>query len=187
MTGHNATRPWRAEFWTLLVLILVTRVADGTITYLITPDLAREINPFQSVLGWGWVGLIAGAAVILAGVMTLNYISLVYPIDNFPSKKGLSFEAFRGQYFSMADGSVFSKRPWHVMAYVCGYVFPRGIIVWSVLVVGHNYLVYSDAEWYRPLRLYRITFLLYLVLPILALSFIWVLQRKDYQRYLRQV
>jgi hypothetical protein len=47
-----------------------------------------------------------------------------------------------------------------MIVYTCGNVFPRATITWSVLPLAHNWRVYTDAAWYRPLRAYRLSFTL---------------------------
>jgi hypothetical protein len=171
------------EFTTLAALLLVTRVADGLLTHAITPDLSREANPVSSVLGFGWAGLIAVASAVLGGVMWLNYVSLTRPCDNFPTEAGADWSTFRENYFNIRGTALFARNPGRVFAYVCGHVFPRAIIAWSVLLLAHNWLVYTDAAWYRPIRAYRLSFALYLALPLLAFFFTHRLQRCDYARY----
>lgn len=174
---------WWPEFAALLALLVLTRVADGMLTYAITPDLAREANPVASVFGAGWTGLIAVAALLTGAVMWMNYRSLVLPIDNFPAGRQVPFAEFRARYFDVRANPLFAERPGAVLIYVCGYVFPRAIIVWSVLLLAHNALVLADASWYRPLRELRLSYLLYLALPLLSFVFIALLQRRDYARY----
>jgi len=59
------------EFFILLTLLIVTRVADGILTYKITPDLSREPNPLVSIFGFGWAGLILVALAIIIPTVIL--------------------------------------------------------------------------------------------------------------------
>jgi len=59
------------EFFILLTLLIVTRVADGILTYKITPDLSRELNPLVSIFGFGWAGLILVALAIIIPTVIL--------------------------------------------------------------------------------------------------------------------
>jgi len=185
MGTQNESNRWVVEFVTLAVLLLLTRVADGLLTYAITPNLDREANPVSSVFGFGWSGLIVVAIVVLSGVLWLNYVSLTRPCDNFPAPAGVDWPTFCKAYFDIRGQALFAQQPWRVMTHVCGYVFPRTIIAWSVLLLAHNWLVYTDAAWYRPIRAYRLSFAIYLALPLLGFYFLNRLQRKDYARYLR--
>jgi hypothetical protein len=60
----------QTEFIALTALVVLTRVGDGITTYMVTPDLAREMNPLAA---GGWWMLILSAAVILALSIWLNY------------------------------------------------------------------------------------------------------------------
>lgn len=177
------TRRWRAEFLVLAGLLVATRVADGVLTHAITPDLSREVNPVHSVAGLGWAGLIGVAAVVLAGVLWLNHVSLTRPCDVFPATAGASWPVFRASYFRADAGGAYAREPGRVMRYVCGYVFPRAIIVWSLVLLLHNALVLADAAWYRPLRASGATYGIYPLLPVLSYLFVARLQRRDYLRY----
>jgi hypothetical protein len=185
MGAERGSPRWFAEFTTLAALLLITRVGDGLLTHAVTPDLSREANPVASVFGFGWAGLIAAAALVLGGVMWLNYVSLTWPCDNFPAAAGEDWPAFRAEYFNVRGTALFARRPGRVFAYVCGYAFPRAIIAWSVLLMGHNRLAYTDAEWYRPIRAYRLSFAIYLALPLLCFLLVHRLQRRDHRRYLK--
>jgi hypothetical protein len=180
---ERRSRRWVGEFAALAALLLLTRAGDGLLTHAITPDLSREANPVSSVLGLGWAGLIAAAAVVLAGVMWLNYVSLTRPCDNFPAEFGADWPAFRADYFDVRGTALFARHPGRVFAYVCGYAFPRAIIAWSVLLLTHNWLVLTDAVWYRPIRAYRLSFAIYLALPAFCFILVHQLQRQDYRRY----
>lgn len=170
---------------TVGVSVLVTRAADGVLTYAITPDLSKGVNPLSSVLGWGWVGLIVVAAVIVSGILWLNYLSLTRPCDNFPASPRVDWPTFRKEYFNIRGSAIFAQRPWWVFVYVCGYVFPRAVIAWSLLLLVHNWFVYTDVAWYRPIRAYRLSFVIYMALPLLVFFFGNQLQRSDYARYLQ--
>ncbi|MBA2525137.1 MAG: hypothetical protein H0V18_05025, partial [Pyrinomonadaceae bacterium] len=68
------------------------RVADGIITYWITPNLNREFNPLAS---GGWAVLIGAATFIVTAAVGLNYYQIFHPINNFPDEQGFDLKAFK--------------------------------------------------------------------------------------------
>ncbi len=174
---------WRREFITLASLLILTRVLDGLTTYAITPDLSREANPLVSIFGFGWMGLILVTVVILSGVIWLNYLSLTRPCDNFPPEPGADWRTFQAHYFDLRRNGVFARHPGRVLIYISGYVLPRVIIIWSILVLIHNGAVYAGEAWGMLPRATRAPLLIYLLLPLLCYALIVRLQRRDFQRY----
>ncbi len=181
---YKKAQPWLPEFLILAILLIITRIADGLLTYTITPDLTREANPLVSIFGQGWATLILVATIVLIGVMWLNFLSLTRPIDNFPTERCVSYTKFKANYFNTKGTGLFAKYPGRVFIYVCGYIFPRAIIAWSLILLLHNSLVLTDVNWYRPIREYRLSYLIYMLLPILSFVYVDRLQKLDYKRYL---
>lgn len=171
----------RFEFLLTTGLVILSRIGDGLSTHLITPDLSREINPLAA---GGWPALIAAAAVVLALSTALNYCYLFRPVDNFPHAWGLSLRAFKRHYFDPRANPTLAVRTGSVIAYVFGYIVPRTIIVWSLLLIANNLLTAFEFEPYVLLKkAYPVWIAFYLMLPVLALLFLERLQRLDFARY----
>jgi hypothetical protein len=174
----------RTEFFGLTALVVLTRVGDGITTYLVTPDLAREMNPLAA---GGWWTLIFFAAVILALSIWLNYQNLFRPIDNFPNTAGQSYLEFKRHYFDPKHNKVLETHLGRVIAYIFGFIMPRTLILWSLLLIVNNIMTLAQVTWYVELKKqYPIWILFYAALPLLALVFLELLQRRDYDRYQSQ-
>jgi hypothetical protein len=174
----------QTEFIALTALVVLTRIGDGITTYMVTPDLAREMNPLA---GGGWWTLIFSAAVILALSIWLNYQHLFRPIDNFPNTAGQSYQEFKRHYFDPKLNKVLATHLGRVIAYIFGFIMPRTLILWSLLLIINNAATLAQVTWYVALKKqYPIWILFYAALPLLALIFLEVLQRRDYDRYRSQ-
>lgn len=172
------------EFVVLTALVVLTRIGDGITTYMVTPDLAREMNPLAR---GGWSMLIFSAAVILALSIWLNYQNLFRPIDNFPNTAGHSYLEFKRHYFDPKHNKMLETHLGRVIAYIFGFIMPRTLILWSLLLIINNVATLAQATWYVDLKeQYPIWILFYAALPLLALIFLEVLQRRDYDRYQSQ-
>jgi hypothetical protein len=171
----------QAEFLLTTGLVILTRLGDGLSTHLVTPDLSREMNPFAA---GGWPTLIVAAAVVVALSTALNYCYLFRPLDNFPQTLGLSLDAFKRHYFDPRANPTLAARTGRVLAYVFGYIVPRTLIVWSLLLIANNLLTAFHFEPYVALKKsYPVWVAYYLMLPVLALVFLERLQRRDFARY----
>jgi len=174
----------QTEFVVLTALVVLTRIGDGITTYMVTPDLSREMNPLA---GGGWLTLIFSAAVILALSIWLNYQNLFRPIDNFPNTAGQSYPEFKRHYLDPKHNKMLETHPGRVIAYIFGFIMPRTLILWSLLLIINNVATYAHVTWYVDLkRQYPVWILFYAALPLLALVFLEVLQRRDYDRYQSQ-
>jgi hypothetical protein len=173
-------RPY-IEFVVLTALVVLTRVADGITTHLATPDLARELNPLAS---GGWPALIAVAAVVVAFSTYLHYQHLFRPVDNFPPVPGADLQEFKKHYFDPRENTLLRVHPWKFAAYVFGYITPRTLVLWSVLLVANNLLTALPVEGYVEFkRAYPIWIVFYLALPVIAILLLERLQRLDFARY----
>ncbi|WP_157042522.1 hypothetical protein [Roseiflexus castenholzii] len=169
------------EFWLTTGLVILTRIGDGLSTHLVTPDLSREMNPLAA---GGWPALIAAAAVVLVFSTALNYCYLFRPVDNFPQAGGLSLGAFKRHYFDPRANQTLATRTGSVLAYVFGYIVPRTLSAWSLLLIVNNLLTAFEFEPYISLKkTYPVWIAFYLMLPVLALTFLERLQRRDFSRY----
>lgn len=156
------------EFLILLTLLILTRVTDGLLTYQITPDLSRELNPLASFFGFKWAGLIFIALLILIPTIILNYYSIYRPFDNFPPNKNTSLKEFKQFYFS-ASNPILRASPLKIIVQTLGYIVPRVFILWGFWVIIHNYLVLIEEPTYRYLRKeYKIWLIGYLLPGVLG-------------------
>lgn len=172
------------EFFTLVILLLLTRVLDGILTYKITPDLSRELNPLVSIFGFGWSGLIFMALCILIPTVFLNYLSIFKPYDNFPENE-TSFEEFKKFYFNAYNPNL-KKSSGKIIVQTLGYIVPRVFIIWGVWVVLHNYLVLINEPNYKYLRNeYKIWLIGYLLPGILGVMLTNPFLRREYYRYVK--
>ncbi len=171
----------RFEFLLTTGLVILSRVGDGLSTHLVTPDLSREMNPLAA---GGWPALIAAAAAVIALSTALNYCYVFRPVDNFPRKLGLSLGAFKRHYFDPRANSTLADCTGSVLAYVFGYIVPRTLIAWSLLLIANNLFTAFDFKPYVSLkRAYPVWIGFYMMLPVLALVFLERLQRRDFARY----
>lgn len=171
----------RVEWITFTALVILTRVGDGVTTKWATPDLAKEMNP---VAAGGWPAMIAVAAAVVALSSFLHYLHLFRPVDNFPAEPGLDLASFKKHYFDPNKNAVLAGNPWGVVAHVFGYITPRTLILWSLLLIVNNVLTALELQPYVGWkRQYPVWVLFYLALPALALLLLERLQRKDFARY----
>lgn len=158
------------EFFLLLVLLVSTRVADGILTYKITPDLSRELNPLVAFLGFKWAGLIFVALLIIVPTVVVNYYSIYRPFDNFPPDRNISFKEFQQFYFS-ASNPALKTSTLKILIQTLGYIVPRALILWGFWVIIHNYLVLIEEPSYQFLRReYKIWLIGYLLPGVLGLA-----------------
>ncbi len=170
-----------SEFVLLTILVILLRVADGVVTYRITPDLSRELNPLAF---GGWTLLIGAAFIVVTASTILNYYQIYCPINNFPDEPGYDLKSFKKHYFNIRTNKLAATKPGKIFAYVFGYTLPRTLIVWSALLVINNILVYTENEVYESIRhRYKLWFFVYCSLPIIGLLFLERLQRTDFRRY----
>jgi len=171
------------EFFILLTLLIVTRVADGILTYKITPDLSRELNPLVSIFGFGWAGLILVALAIIIPTVILSYYNIYKPFDNFPDKRA-SYLEFKKFYFNTANPTLKSSSG-KIIIHTLGYIVPRVFILWGIWVIIHNYLVMTDEPTYKYLRIeYKIWIIGYLLPGILGVLLSNPFLKREYRRYI---
>lgn len=157
------------EFFILLILLILTRIADGILTYKITPDLSRELNPLVSLFGFRWTGLIIIALLIIIPTIILNYYSIYRPFDNSPPDQNFSFREFKQYYFS-ASNPALKTSSLKIIVQTLGYIAPRVFILWGLWVIIHNYLVLIEEPTYKYLRSeYKIWLIGYLLPGILGI------------------
>jgi hypothetical protein len=162
-------------------LVVLTRVGDGITTHLATPDLARELNPLA---GGGWPALIAAALVVVIVSTFLHAQYLFRPVDNFPAAPHVDLRAFKKHYFDQRANALLHAQPWRVVAYVLGYVTPRTLILWTLILIMNNLATAVPVESYVELkRRFPVWIAFYAALPLIAVLLVERLQRLDFARY----
>jgi len=177
-----------AEFWTILGLLIATRVLDNYITYLMDPQLHREANLFVKLHGFGWGGVLVGQALLLAVIGWACRSDIFGSDDPYPRLPGLSFSSFLSYYHTGSPGQlweVFLKLPHRkeVLWRGFGYTASRTFIIMSVLVSISNLCLFLNPN-YRAF--YRKVFPLIFPLGICVFLFVlwlWGFFRKEYRRY----
>ena len=137
----------RFEFIILLTLVIITRVFDLLTTYLLTPDLSYESNPFITLFGLGWYGFIIIQLLISMFVIAANYYSIFKAKIEYPSEKDLTFDRF--QLYYMFGRGIKEKKTslklWGVLkvntAFI-GYLLPRVLILFSTFIIIIHILLY---------------------------------------------
>jgi hypothetical protein len=127
------------EFIVLTAIVLLTRIFDLTTTWLITPNLDFEFNPYVGLLNLKWKGFILFQIVIAAFVIAVNYISLFVVSMVYPEQKGLSLNKFQLFYMfgNVRDSHGLIKRLVTIAKInvpFLGYLLPRLIIFVSFFV-----------------------------------------------------
>lgn len=172
------------EFIVLTVSLLITRVIDARLTYLITPDLSREQNPLVTFFGMGWEGMLGiGAIVILAMIYFLHW-TVYSKVDNFPASP-MTLTEYQKFYFDTNKNPHYKN--YHglkILAYAFAYSLPRATIIWGVFIILHNSLVYFEVPFYQTLREnINVVFFYYLLLPIIGYWLINHLVKVEYTRF----
>lgn len=176
----------KAEFSILLILLLLTRVADGVLTFKITPDLSRELNPLVKFFGFGWAGLIAIALLIVIPTVWLNYKSIFQPFDNFPKENNF-FDQFNRFYFSATNPNL-KTNAGKIIVQTLGYIVPRVFIIWGLWVICHNYLVLIEDPIYKYLRTeYKIWLAGYILPGILGIALATPFLKREFRRFKKQL
>lgn len=172
----------KREFLTLLILLILTRIADDVLTYKITRDLSRELNPLVSIFGFGWTGLIFVALFILVPTVWISYKSIFHPFNNFPSED-LSFVSFKKFNFSAANPNL-KAHAGKIIIQTLGYIVPRVFIIWGVWVIAHNILVLINNPTYAHLRSeYKIWLIGYILPGVLGVTMTNPFLIREFNRY----
>jgi len=115
-----------------------------------------------------------------------NYYQIFHPVNNFPDEKGFDLKAFKKYYFDPRNNKLAATKSGKIFAYVFGYVAPRTLIAWSLLLIVNNILVYTENESYAQLKSrFPVWVLFYAGLPVIGLLFLERLRRQDFRRYQR--
>lgn len=175
----------RAEFVVLTIALLGTRAVDAGLTYLITPDLSREQNPLVKFFGAGWAGMLSIGVVVIIGMIVCLYWSIYSKADNFPTSPHLTLPEYKKFYFDTKNNpNLQTNQGLKILAYVFAYSLPRATILWGLLIILHNALVYLENPAYKSLReSFNVIPIYYIILPLLGLIFIDRLLIHEYARY----
>lgn len=176
----------KREFLWLTALLCLTRIGDIAMTYLVTPDLARETNPLVSLFGQGWISVIAVQIVLVLAIVLLNYYGLFKVKPAYPSQTGLSFGEFATTYYlgrKQHWTNLLLRFPtrWSVFVKAFGYALPRALIVIGLLVsVSSATLTVSKAysDFYPAVRP-----VFYVTLVATALYFYFRFFKVEYRAY----
>jgi hypothetical protein len=82
------------QFLIILLWILFSKSYDIYCTYLHTPDLSKEANPWVSVLGMNWFWLLMVIGLLTIYTCYTLYLISFKPIKLYPLEKGYSFSNF---------------------------------------------------------------------------------------------
>lgn len=143
----------------LLGILLLLMLLDGLLTYINTPDLAREANPLVTVFGLGWGALFTANLIafillfLLAWQAFVKYDTLVAPAEN-------RREYLSQLYFGRPDKFIWTlyklPKKWGPVFAMFGYVFlfsmmlARVILVFEWLTVDVRVPVYDDLRRMAP-------------------------------------
>ncbi len=189
-------------FFRIIGLILITRFLDGLITYLVTPDLKYEANPIESVLGLGWIGLFLFNVMLIGIVIYLTYFQIYTEFKNYPAQK-YNLKQFVSYYFFNAPDQFYKlfysfPRNKKALAYAHGYIVPRTLILFGVVIIVHNLLQYLQGfAYFEPLLTGYVAFcwnhkgLFWVVLGIITSYFYFYYASKffrmEYENYQKQI
>lgn len=169
--------------------MVFVRGIDAYLTYKITPDLAYELNPLVSIWKQGWSALIfVNIAVIILSILFLHY-SFKFPANQYyPQEMNLSIKEFVS-YFLYNEKNSFYKIyflvPYNrkVILNFCGYLFPRVFIVWSLVIIFHNFSLLHVAVYSEYSQDLHLWILIYLSILPITFYFFWNFFKIEYQKY----
>lgn len=137
----------RQSFYKLVILVLLTRVADALTTFIGTPDLRYEMNPIVSVLHMGWTGLFLITTAITCGVLYLAYLHYCRPLrfNSLPFTNRYSLRDF-AIHISFGPRGKFSdflyRLPQRELSMRwAGYVGSYGLLFYGIFVVVNNLII----------------------------------------------
>jgi hypothetical protein len=137
----SRTKEHRIVF--LVVLLVLTRLADITSTWLVTPALSHEANPVVAYLGMGWSDFLRWqAAFVLLAIMSIRYTIF---IENklLLKKPGLGLlsyvsRAFYGREWRWSNLLFAMPRDRQTALYLLNYAFSRGLILTGLFAATWN-------------------------------------------------
>ena len=134
----------KIKFWIVTVLILLTAFADGLLTYIGTPDLAREGNPLVAYFGFGWAALfIANFVIISLVIIGARYAFVKYKSPLIPYEKYTEYSSML--FFNRPDKFIWTligiPKNWKPVFAIAGYALSICLIAGRIIVVS-EWLIY---------------------------------------------
>lgn len=175
------------KFFTLAVLVILSRFYDVLTTYKYTPDLSNESNPIVLWFGAGWTTVI-----ILQTLLTLLVIYFLYnyffkftPI--IPEDKTLTLKQYISYFHFNEPNSlhkILYKMPENKKEFMAsiGYVASMTLI-WVSIIVGTSTSFLLLSEVYQEIYKQGIPYLLYCIILGIATFFYFRFFKKEYKKY----
>jgi hypothetical protein len=143
------------SYSSVILIILVLRIADLLITYHYTPDLSFEFNPLVSIFGAKWFAFIVLQLIIVTFISFVIYFYF-FQERNKIDRKGLSFLDFMYCYFNGELKPLharFAFFPKHVKRHLAfnGFILMVLSIGVSIFAIIHNLLLVHQTVWYEQL------------------------------------
>lgn len=142
----------KGTIWAIALVTVCLRGLDFFLTWRITPDLRRELNPLHTIGEVGWAGLVVANVVVVSLVLSLFVYACRTQTRYFPSESALERREFLSHF--MFDG----RRPaWHAL-----WRFPPGlprnlmflgfgacyaVILGSAVITGSSYAAMVSEPW----------------------------------------
>lgn len=132
---------------------LLIHLVDGLVTYVNTPDLAREWNPLVRVLGFGWEALIIANLVGFVLIVLATWYFGRYEHVSIPSKNVFDYymKLFYGENYEPVWVLYKHSKNWKSQLALIGYACYWGLTVGAVIpVVGWIwYMLDIDIPWWH--------------------------------------
>jgi hypothetical protein len=179
-----------------IAFMILGRVADTLVTYYYSPGLELEANPLASVMGFGWLPLIAVNLLVLAAVSYCSVHWCRHPVhyDHSPEVRDFWSFASHACYGRMHPPLVFlccrlllpPTRRAHTL-HLIGAVMPVTIVIISIVAVFSWQALYGTPWESYSLFYSRLwpVFPYGLVVPIVAIATVFF-YRHEYNRYRQQ-
>ncbi len=177
------------HFFALITLLILTRIGDGITTYLVTPDLKGEKNPLVTYFNFEWIGLIGMGIILVALIGYLTYYQMFKAKFNLPNNLQIdSFGDFISYYYFGEKNKLYYliyKLPKNKIAFLCsiGFVAPRFMISYSIILIISNTLVYFSDIYNYYLVVYNLWVLLYVIIIPIVWYYFYLFFKIEYQKY----
>ncbi len=173
------------KFYIISFFLIISRLADGITTYMVTPDLSLEKNPLVIYLNFGWFAMITLGVLLVLILIFLTYIGQKY--QNLFYIRSTTFSNYVADYFYEKRINSFSfmlKLPKFKKSIVfLGNTLPLTLIIYSLILTVSNILMYQY-DWYPILthKFFVAKWIFFLPLIIFLLLSINLLYR-HYKRF----
>ncbi len=142
----------RRSLWGWLVLLLVLRLSDLTLTYLYTPDLAHETNPIVGHWELGWTEFLLvqlGLYLCIAFATGFYFATASLPVE----QRGLKLYPFiRAYFFNHKAGKVVGHRHRNHARFLAFMIFVASLGI-SLFAVVNNGMLLGGVGWYTTFLL----------------------------------